>query len=290
MDLKIAYSPNLSLKDSHVAIYKIYVLKDPFSNEVFYVGQTFQELSGRLSGHISDAGASNQTKKQYIKEIIERGSKPIIEAVETIRGTCYIDKLFVNDREIFWVKYYKSKGVKLLNAALMHDDAECKDFRSYLRHIKEGQTEYRFYYCGTTHGGHAVYDEARMNLDGFILPKNDAPESVVIEKPKVKVVEKIVERVIYRTLYTTIYEKRPTIKTDTFPEQPGWTSEFAAGIPYSDDLIDEFDFEEDASDWEDDMSDYEPDIEEADESDYEPEDDDFEPGCDEEESQQPVYQ
>lgn len=251
MDLKIAYSPTLALKDSLVAIYKIYVLKNPLTDEIFYVGQTSQELNTRLSGHINETGGSNRAKKEYIKAIVEKGAKPIIEAIETIKGTCYIDKLFVNEREIFWVKYHKSKGTNLLNAALMNNNAECKDFKTYLKSIKEGQGAYRYYYCGRTHGGHKVYDEVKMKLDGFSLP--DSPPLPV------RVIEKI------------IFVPAPTIKTLFFPEQLAWTASFASQIPYAN-LIE--DFEEDLSDWEPDSdfepgSDAEPDIEELDETDDE---------------------
>lgn len=274
MDLKIAYKPNLALVDSHVAIYKIYVLKNPFTNEVFYVGQTFQELNIRLSGHVNETGPSNRPKKEYVKTIVDQGRRPIIEAVETIKGKCYIDKLFVNEREIFWVKYYKSVGVRLLNAALMSNSAECREFKAYVRSVEEGQRQYHYYFCGKTHAGHAVYDEEKMHADGFALP---AEQSSIV-----KIVEKI--KVVERVVYSVSYIEKPTVRTEYLSEdgfeQPGWTRSFALSIP-PDDSGENFDSQmDDDSDWEldcDSEPDYDNELEE------EEEDADFEPGGDEEE-------
>lgn len=167
----IPYSPAIQLRDnSWVAVYKIYVLKNPSSGEVFYVGQTSMELKNRLSGHIS-GNSGNPVKDSVIKDIISKGEKPIIESVETIMGTCYIDKMMVNEREIFWIKYYKAQGVALLNVSITSPDAECREYKTYLRSIQQGQSAYKYYYCGQTYGGLHVYDEKKMNADGFRLPE-----------------------------------------------------------------------------------------------------------------------
>src|SRR5580693_4204380 len=153
MASRLAYKPTLALQDSHVAIYKIYVLKDPFTDEVFYVGQTLKELEERLYGHMKESPDVNPGKNERIKGITGQGSKPVIMAVDTIMATCYSDKLFVNDREIFWIKFYKSKGAKLLNLASSHDEAESKEFKNYKKSIKAGQGFFKYYYCGKTIAG-----------------------------------------------------------------------------------------------------------------------------------------
>lgn len=264
MVLKLAYSPTLAMAESWVALYQIYVLKDPFSNEIFYVGQTINELKIRLSGHLSESRAINAAKRERIDEIVKSGYRPIIESVESIAGICYIDSLFVNDREIFWIKYYKSRGIKLTNIASAHSSAECKEFKTYLRSIKAGQGDYRYYYCGKTVGGHDVYDEKKMRADGFRLPNSDVR---VIEKIVEVVVEKVVERPVY------IYRDRPKVETIIFPEmpeQPQWTEGFRLQVPFPD-VAEDFIEDEDDSDWEID-SDYEPE-EDADDSDFEPDSD-----------------
>jgi hypothetical protein len=291
---RLPYSPTLALSESWVKVYKIYVLKDPFTDEIFYVGQTYQEIATRLSGHINEPETVNPAKKERIRQILERGGKPKIEEIETIPGTCYADKLFVNDREIFWVKVYKSRGVKLLNIASSHSEAECKEFKVYRRSVEVGQHDYRYYYCGKTYGGHEVYDEKKMHIDGFVLsPGEQEPKIRVIEKITEKVVERVVERIVERVktveviVEKPVYIERPSVITiymGEAVEQPSWTPEFAASIPFNE-LI-KFDYEEDESELEEDLSDYEPDIDEYDDCDDEPDPDD-EPDCDDEDDEQP---
>jgi len=165
----LAYSPIISLVKSYVAVYKVYVLKNPFTNEVFYVGQTLQDNQTRLAGHIAQT-ESNKPKNEYIQDIISKGGKPIIETVEAIQGTCYIDKMLLNEREKYWIRFYKESGCKLLNIAAMGRDEKCEEYHSYLSSIKKGEGQYRFYYCGETYSGVKVYDEKKMNADGFKLP------------------------------------------------------------------------------------------------------------------------
>ncbi len=166
----LAYSPVLHLVESHVAVYKIYVLKNPFTDKVFYVGQTLQDNQSRLAGHLTQKEGSNMPKNEYIQNILKQGSKPIIETIETIQGTCYIDKMMTNERERYWIRFYKESGCKLLNAALTGPNEKCHEYHTYLSSIKKGEGQYNFYYCGKTAGGASVYDEKRMIADGFRLP------------------------------------------------------------------------------------------------------------------------
>lgn len=205
----IPYNPVLPLQGSYVAIYKIYVLKDPLTQDIFYVGQTEQELQIRLSGHLNESRGVNPRKREKIDSIVGRGEKPLIESVEVIRGTCYIDKMMVNEREIHWVKFYKLQGVELLNAALMANDAECKEYKTYLKSIQKGESSYRYYYCGKTYGGHPVYDENRMNADGFRFP--DQKKEVLITPadegiPEEDFVEKHTYHPCYRDTDPHLYD------------------------------------------------------------------------------------
>jgi hypothetical protein len=260
MASRIAYSPTLVLRESYVALYKIYVLKNPISGEVFYVGQTLQELQTRLAGHIHESGDVNAAKNEYIKGLIRNGSKPTIETIEAIQATCLIDKSLVNEREIYWIKYYKSIGVKLYNIANTHDEAECRDYKNYLRSIMAGEGSYSYYFCGTTFGGHEVYDERKMRADGFEL-------SPVDPLPRIKIVEKIVEKVVERVVVRTEYVYQAALKTDHFMPAPAWTAEFENSIPPPDHFMD--DMEMDISDFEP-IDDFEPDCDAEPSSDYEP--------------------
>lgn len=167
-----AYNPRISLMESYAATYKIYVLKNPFTNEVFYVGQTMSDLEIRLAGHLSQS-ESNKPKNDYINQILENGGRPIIEPVETINAICYLDKLLVNEREIFWIKHFKSVGCNLLNAT---NNNKCNEYHTYLASIKKGETSYHYYYCGKTWGGYDVYDAERIEADGFSFPQEKRQE------------------------------------------------------------------------------------------------------------------
>jgi hypothetical protein len=272
--MRIAYSPLVPLVESYVAIYKIYVLKNPLrDNEIFYVGQTYKELQQRLSGHITETGA-NRDKINYIKEIIDAGSRPIIESIEVIRGTCYIDKMMVNERELYWIRYYLTIGCKLLNLSGISSGSKCNEYHGYLAHIKRGEASWHYYYCGKTAGGYEVYDEEKLKADGFRLVQQ-APITPIIPYPvyehnynpleynkfRLKIGLPIIERPSY------LEEEVTTI----FPEQPAWSGEFKKGIPPYNSLRVELYLE-----YSQEESDYEPEESDNDTSDFEPEHDDQE--------------
>lgn len=82
----------------------IYALKEPATNRVRYVGKTIQKPESRLASHISVA--KHGRKKDYahcwIKSILSRGEKPILEIIES--GVTV-------EREIFWIKHFRKSGV-----------------------------------------------------------------------------------------------------------------------------------------------------------------------------------
>ncbi len=272
----LAYSPTLGLVESHVGIYKIYVLRNPATEEIFYVGQTKMPLETRLGGHIAETGA-NRDKINYIKEILETGQKPIIEAIETIATKCYIDTMAVNEREIYWIKYHKSLGCNLLNKASTAPDTKCREYHGYLAAIKRRETSWHYYYCGKTAGGYQVYDEAKLKADGFVLRQPEPPRQV--DKTEYKHPYNPFENNKYRLKNGLPEIKTPdyfgsNVTTTVFPEQPSWSFEFAKSIPPYKSLkvemflemqIDDCDFEDNELDL--DMSDYE--ISEDNEPDHE---------------------
>ncbi len=89
----------------------IYVLKDPISLEIRYVGQTSRKLKSRLSAHLLDAKKNkNYHNVNWIKSLIKDNLVPIIESIEE----CALDKL--NEREIYWIAFYKNLGYNLTNS------------------------------------------------------------------------------------------------------------------------------------------------------------------------------
>jgi len=79
-----------------------------------------------------------------------------------------------------------------------------------------------------------------------------------LKKTKQAIVNpKVVEHVV-KEVFVPIIKSPPTVKTVIFPEQPGWSSEFLAGIPHTD-MLEDFDIDD--SDYEPDTADFEPEVE-----------------------------
>lgn len=100
---------------------KIYVLKDPRTKEVKYVGRTSNSLNGRLCKHINEAekydASKNNKKLEWISELLSIGCKPIIKQVECVSVKESAEK------ELQWIAYYKSKSCKLVNlSGTVHTD------------------------------------------------------------------------------------------------------------------------------------------------------------------------
>lgn len=87
----------------------IYVLKDPRTNEIRYVGKTVKkDLNKRLIEHCAQ---QNKTHKYFwIAQLKNENLKPIIEAVEKCTDNDW------QEREIYWIQYYKDLNCKLTNS------------------------------------------------------------------------------------------------------------------------------------------------------------------------------
>ena len=91
--------------------YTIYKLIDPISNEVRYIGLTFNDLKQRLRSHCSEKSKSH--KSNWVQKLKSQGLKPIIEAIE-INISSYDE---VCEKEIYYIEKYKSDGHPLTNMA-----------------------------------------------------------------------------------------------------------------------------------------------------------------------------
>lgn len=168
----IPYFEGIELAESERCVMNIYILKNPTNNEIFYVGKTSKDLKTRLLGHISDTG-KDTNKGRYLKNILEStDDKPIIESIEIIPCICYVDKLKASEREYFWMKYYHDKGCPLTNYLGIESSPNHSQYEIYLKSIAEGRVDIKFYYCGKTKYGINVFDEEKMNEDGFTLKRN----------------------------------------------------------------------------------------------------------------------
>jgi hypothetical protein len=82
--------------------YKIYVLKDPDTKEIRYVGATCQPLYQRLSNHIYYAKKRNCTHvHNWIFSLLQINKKPTIETIEVVTENTW------EEREKYWISFYK---------------------------------------------------------------------------------------------------------------------------------------------------------------------------------------
>ena len=92
----------------------IYTLTNPLNNEVFYVGYT-NNPTRRLNEHIKYK--YNSYKDSIISEIINCGSKPILNVIDECDYFFNQEqKMFEHERlEIYYIKKYKDLGIQLTN-------------------------------------------------------------------------------------------------------------------------------------------------------------------------------
>ena len=117
--------------------YTIYKLIDPLTNEIRYIGLTFNDLKQRLRSHCSENSKSH--KSNWIKKLKSEGLKPIIESVEdnisTYEECC--------EKEIFYIDKFKLDGHPLTNSATggnknkkMSDETRKKMSESHIKRYK----------------------------------------------------------------------------------------------------------------------------------------------------------
>lgn len=94
----------------YVESVNIYVLIDPRTNEIRYVGKTVQSLFGRLASHRHTArngGASH--RDHWIAQVLRCGYDVRIELIQIVVSD------FWEDAERYWISYYRSVGCSLTN-------------------------------------------------------------------------------------------------------------------------------------------------------------------------------
>lgn len=76
----------------------IYVIKDPDTLRIRYVGKTVQSLKIRLNRHINNPKGY---VGRFISKLIRKNKYPIIEKIDEC------DESNWQEREIYWIKYYR---------------------------------------------------------------------------------------------------------------------------------------------------------------------------------------
>lgn len=92
-------------------IYHIYCLKDPDTDQVFYVGKTCNPKE-RLAGHIGNAAGGlpeNKKKAAWIARLSQEGKKPVMELLDTAAESDWPEK------EEQWIRTMRARGEPLVN-------------------------------------------------------------------------------------------------------------------------------------------------------------------------------
>lgn len=95
---------------------RIYTLKNPIDNSIFWVGKSFVPIKHRLYNHVADARSSkirkwvNKEKNDLIREILNHGLYPIAEEIEIIEN-----RIEWPETEKYWIRQFICWGFPLLN-------------------------------------------------------------------------------------------------------------------------------------------------------------------------------
>jgi len=92
------------------SIARIYVLVDPLTSEIRYVGWTTKPLHRRLRHHLTEAKKSNNHKSTWVRSLVRRGYVPDIRLVQEVPLTVW------KEAEVYWIAKFKSLGCPLVNA------------------------------------------------------------------------------------------------------------------------------------------------------------------------------
>lgn len=112
---------------------KIYLLRDPQTQEIRYIGRTKNDLKIRLRGHISKAKKKKTYKDCWITSLSNVNLKPIIELLTVIDGW---EKSYKYEQSL--IREYLSKGHKLTN---LHDRGEGGKQRNFSNEQKQKISE-----------------------------------------------------------------------------------------------------------------------------------------------------
>ena len=88
----------------------IYILKDPITNEVRYVGKTQNALI-RLKEHIRKSHLTKTHKNNWVQKLIKNNLTPIMEIIALVPE----DTQGIHEQN--WIDKYKNEGVRLTNIA-----------------------------------------------------------------------------------------------------------------------------------------------------------------------------
>lgn len=94
----------------------IYILRDPRSDEIRYVGKA-DNLDVRLSQHLSGArkGKRKNKRNAWIRSVLEEGVEPVIEKIDEVNEEEW------QAIEAAYIQFYLSEGNRLVNGTMGGD-------------------------------------------------------------------------------------------------------------------------------------------------------------------------
>lgn len=154
---------------------KIYLLKDPDTNEIRYVGKTVKSLNIRLSQHIS---RSKKVRTAYVNcwiySLLKKNKRPIIELIEETDDW--------ENREKYWIQYFSklcnhqiggghgNLGIKLSDS---HKENISKSLKGKPRDLK---TKIKI---SKSHKGKILSEETKNKLSSINTGKKYSIETII---------------------------------------------------------------------------------------------------------------
>ena len=111
----------------------IYLLIDPISNQIRYVGKT-NNIKQRFKNHLNSCRDKNTHKRNWLNKLKKQGYKPEIEIIDIVIKDDW--KFW----EIFWISYYKSIGCNLVNYTIGGDGLTFGNITSFKKGNKPWNT------------------------------------------------------------------------------------------------------------------------------------------------------
>lgn len=149
-----------------MATASIYVLIDPFTKEVRYVGKA-NNPAERLKGHIRDSGRHMRPVCRWVASLLKMGAAPIMEILfEGVENW--------QDVEVAAIKRYRELGARLLNLADGGDHLWCSPGTRERNAIKNAKSRNRYVWLLKRDIGEALK----------WLKDNDRPLSIIAKVEK----------------------------------------------------------------------------------------------------------
>lgn len=94
----------------------IYALKDPRDNRVRYIGKSVN-IKNRYLSHLNTFDGTNLRKENWIKSLLDKGLKPVVEIIEICNRNNWADC------EKYWIKKFRAIDSDLTNISDGGDDS-----------------------------------------------------------------------------------------------------------------------------------------------------------------------